>query len=40
MRSLEETFSFEHWPVHDKEAYERFKTELEEVRRIKSDLDI
>jgi hypothetical protein len=40
VRSLDETFPFEHWPGHDKEGYERFKAELEEVKRIKSDLDI
>lgn len=40
VRSLDETFPFEHWPVHKAEEYERFKSDLEQLRKVKSDLDI
>ena len=40
VRKLASSYPFEHWPIHDSEKYEQFRSEIEELRKIKSDLDI
>lgn len=40
MRELATQYPFEHWPIHSKDKYEEFRAEMEQVRKIKSDLDI
>ena len=40
VRTLNSEYPFENWPIHMQEQYELFKAEIEEVRKIKSDLDV
>ena len=40
VRSMDETFPFEHWPIHQAAVYKQFKAEMDEIRKVKSDLDI
>ena len=37
---MDGAWPFEQWPIHDKELFERFRQEIEEVNRIKHDMDI
>jgi len=40
VRSLSESYPFEHWPIHKVEEFEQYRKEIEEIRKIKSNLDI
>lgn len=40
VRQLAPSYPFEHWPIHKADEFERFRSEVEELRKIKSDLDI
>lgn len=40
VRNLDGKWPFQQWPIHDREAFEQFRHEVEEVRKIKHDLDV
>ena len=40
VRQLSHEYPFLNWPIHDNEKFEEFRAEMEEIRKIKSDLDI
>ena len=40
VRQLAPTYPFEHWPIHDTDKFEQFRSEVEDLRKVKSDLDI
>lgn len=40
VRGLEGHWPFQEWPIHDKEAFDRYRQEVEETRKIKRELDV
>jgi putative N6-adenine-specific DNA methylase len=41
VRNMEHVaFPFEEWPIHKKDEYERFKSELSDFKKVKHDVDV
>lgn len=40
VRTLNESWPFEEWPVHDRDLFERIRSEINELSKIKRDLDV
>ena len=40
VRNLEGEWPFQQWPIHDRMVFENFQSEMDQIRKIKHDLDI
>lgn len=40
VRQLAPEYPFQHWPIHSRELYEKFRAEMEDLKKVKSDLDV